>query len=157
MTQILTQNRKSLVGFAGQIITFPQSIHHIISLYVRKIIVFSTFGGVPEWPKGTDCKSAAFRFDGSNPSSPTKTRVNHLIYSRFSLVLKRTDSKAGSWKQSSGLFPPAHLAPTRASPSPCNSTTCGRSQNSSPDLTQTENWIENHRLDRLTALSSLFL
>ena len=28
-------------------------------------------GGVPEWPKGTDCKSAAFRFDGSNPSSPT--------------------------------------------------------------------------------------
>ena len=29
-------------------------------------------GGVPEWPKGTDCKSAAFRFDGSNPSSPTR-------------------------------------------------------------------------------------
>ena len=29
------------------------------------------YGGVPEWPKGTDCKSAAFRFDGSNPSSPT--------------------------------------------------------------------------------------
>ena len=33
-------------------------------------------GGVPEWPKGTDCKSAAFRFDGSNPSSPTtKTAI----------------------------------------------------------------------------------
>ena len=32
------------------------------------------YGGVPEWPKGTDCKSAALRFDGSNPSSPT-TRV----------------------------------------------------------------------------------
>ena len=31
-------------------------------------------GGVPEWPKGTDCKSAAFRFDGSNPSSPTTKR-----------------------------------------------------------------------------------
>ena len=29
------------------------------------------YGGVPEWPKGTDCKSAAYRFDGSNPSSPT--------------------------------------------------------------------------------------
>ena len=32
------------------------------------------YGGVPEWPKGTDCKSAAFRFDGSNPSSPTKAQ-----------------------------------------------------------------------------------
>ena len=28
-------------------------------------------GGVPEWPKGADCKSVAIRFDGSNPSSPT--------------------------------------------------------------------------------------
>ena len=31
-------------------------------------------GGVPEWPKGTDCKSAAFCFDGSNPSSPTNRK-----------------------------------------------------------------------------------
>ena len=29
-------------------------------------------GGIPEWPKGTDCKSAAYRFGGSNPPSPTK-------------------------------------------------------------------------------------
>ena len=34
------------------------------------------YGGVPEWPKGTDCKSAAFRFDGSNPSSPTNQSQN---------------------------------------------------------------------------------
>ena len=32
----------------------------------------SIHGGVPEWPKGADCKSVAFRFDGSNPSSSTK-------------------------------------------------------------------------------------
>ena len=32
------------------------------------------YGGVPEWPKGADCKSVAFRFDGSNPSSPTKLK-----------------------------------------------------------------------------------
>ena len=25
-------------------------------------------GRIPEWPKGTDCKSAANCFDGSNPS-----------------------------------------------------------------------------------------
>ena len=28
-------------------------------------------GRVPEWPKGTDCKSAAFSFGGSNPPSST--------------------------------------------------------------------------------------
>ena len=26
------------------------------------------YGQIPEWPKGTDCKSAANCFDGSNPS-----------------------------------------------------------------------------------------
>ncbi len=30
------------------------------------------YGRVPEWPKGADCKSVASRFDGSNPSPPTK-------------------------------------------------------------------------------------
>ena len=34
-------------------------------------ITSSIYGGVPEWPKGADCKSVAIRFDGSNPSSPT--------------------------------------------------------------------------------------
>ena len=28
------------------------------------------YGQIPEWPKGTDCKSAATCFDGSNPSLP---------------------------------------------------------------------------------------
>ena len=28
-------------------------------------------GGVPEWPKGSDCKSAGSAFDGSNPSPST--------------------------------------------------------------------------------------
>ena len=29
------------------------------------------YGGIPEWPKGTDCKSAGNAFSGSNPLSPT--------------------------------------------------------------------------------------
>ena len=37
------------------------------------------YGGVPEWPKGTDCKSAAYRFDGSNPSSPTRKKTHRLV------------------------------------------------------------------------------
>ena len=28
-------------------------------------------GWIPEWPKGTDCKSAGTAFEGSNPSPPT--------------------------------------------------------------------------------------
>ena len=41
-------------------------------------IASSTNGGVPERPKGADCKSVTFRFDGSNPSSST-IRYNLLI------------------------------------------------------------------------------
>ena len=31
-------------------------------------------GGIPEWPKGADCKSVVSDFGGSNPPSPTRTR-----------------------------------------------------------------------------------
>src|SRR5690606_31608090 len=31
------------------------------------------FGGVPEWPKGSDCKSDGSAFAGSNPAPSTKT------------------------------------------------------------------------------------
>ena len=34
-------------------------------------------GQIPEWPKGTDCKSAGDAFEGSNPSPPI--RFNNLI------------------------------------------------------------------------------
>jgi hypothetical protein len=31
-------------------------------------IVGLNYGGVPEWPKGADCKSVVKDFEGSNPS-----------------------------------------------------------------------------------------
>jgi hypothetical protein len=34
------------------------------------------FGGIPERPKGADCKSVVRDFDGSNPSPSTKTNKN---------------------------------------------------------------------------------
>ena len=34
----------------------------------------SRYGGLPEWPKGADCKSAGYAFDGSNPSPSTPRR-----------------------------------------------------------------------------------
>ena len=42
------------------------------------------YGGVPEWPKGADCKSVAFRFGGSNPPSsttwPQSLLCGHVFY-----------------------------------------------------------------------------
>ncbi len=35
-------------------------------------MIFCVFGGVPEWSKGTDCKSVGDAFEGSNPSPTIK-------------------------------------------------------------------------------------
>ena len=35
-------------------------------------VTSSTYGRVPEWPKGTDCKSVVSDFGGSNPPPSTK-------------------------------------------------------------------------------------
>ena len=32
-------------------------------------------GWIPEWPKGTDCKSAGNAFEGSNPSPPSSRKA----------------------------------------------------------------------------------
>ena len=54
------------------------------------IVIVVGFGRVPEWPKGTDCKSAGFAFGGSNPPSPTKKTDTAFAVSVFFL---RTGSK----------------------------------------------------------------
>ncbi len=36
------------------------------------LVMLNKYGGIPEWPKGTDCKSAGYAFSGSNPLSPTQ-------------------------------------------------------------------------------------
>ena len=37
---------------------------------------YHTNGGIPEWPKGADCKSVSSAFGGSNPPSPTKATTS---------------------------------------------------------------------------------
>ena len=41
------------------------------------------YGGVPKWPKGTDCKSASFAFGGSNPPSSTKAKILSIFIGRI--------------------------------------------------------------------------
>lgn len=38
------------------------------------------FGGIPERPKGADCKSAVIDFEGSNPSPTTITRFHYQTF-----------------------------------------------------------------------------
>ena len=40
----------------------------IIGFYT---ISYCIYGQIPEWPKGTDCKSAGTAYGGSNPPLPT--------------------------------------------------------------------------------------
>ena len=46
------------------------------------------YGGIPEWPKGADCKSVVTDFGGSNPPSPTRKkdlRKQVLFSTKFAL------------------------------------------------------------------------
>ena len=53
-------------------------------------------GWIPEWPKGTDCKSAATCFGGSNPPPPIKINIDFLI---FIVYNKKALSRGGAvWK-----------------------------------------------------------
>ena len=65
----ITTERRSLVGSAGQ-------------GTVRR-------GEVPEWPKGADCKSAGYAFEGSNPSLST------ILCAGIAQLVEREPSKLG--------------------------------------------------------------
>ena len=52
-----------------------------IMLYSNLVRSFSdAYGWIPEWPKGTDCKSAANCFGGSNPPPPIKFCSLNLVF-----------------------------------------------------------------------------
>ena len=67
----------------------------IASSTISLLFMIILYGRVPEWPKGADCKSVAFSFDGSNPSSSTTSpqasyRLRRLFYkSHRALILLR--------------------------------------------------------------------
>ena len=47
------------------------------------------YGQIPEWPKGTDCKSAANCFGGSNPPLPIKKQGIVIINAGWSSLEAR--------------------------------------------------------------------
>ena len=50
-------------------------------------------GGLPEWPKGADCKSAGYAFDGSNPSPSTKHTHRNETDAGVAQLVERQPSK----------------------------------------------------------------
>ena len=52
-------------------------------LYSRSI----RHGRIPEWPKGTDCKSAGTAFGGSNPPSPILNAVDKAFKKYYNLYI----------------------------------------------------------------------
>ena len=69
----------------------------VIEEWSRSILYcFVINGQIPEWPKGTDCKSAATCFGGSNPPPPIKINIDFLI---FIVYNKKALSRGGAvWK-----------------------------------------------------------
>ena len=63
------------------------------NIYRQSVRLRIEYGRVPEWPMGTDCKSAAFSFGGSNPPAPTKkTSVENTLVFCFAA---KSDSLGG--------------------------------------------------------------
>ena len=64
------------------------------------------YGGVPEWPKGADCKSVVSDFGGSNPPSPTIKETSFVYHGkrRFFLRFGANMGKIWRFQQKIGLL-----------------------------------------------------
>ena len=66
-------------------------------------------GWIPEWPKGTDCKSAGTAFEGSNPSPPILHSTDllavkqYLGCAKYMLCIKIQKSRCGGTGRRTGL------------------------------------------------------
>ena len=58
-----------MAQLAEQLICNQQVIGSSPIIGFLKILYFHN-GWIPEWPKGADCKSVSYAFEGSNPSPP---------------------------------------------------------------------------------------
>ena len=64
--------------------------------FAEKRAIQYEYGWIPEWPKGTDCKSAATCFGGSNPPPPIKT-IDILMKIGYN-SLQETSRGGAVWK-----------------------------------------------------------
>ena len=65
------------------------------NIYRQSMDCKTEYGRVPEWPMGTDCKSAAFSFGGSNPPAPTKKPQRMQV--RWGFCITAKPDSLGGW------------------------------------------------------------
>ena len=77
-----------------QVIGSSPIIGFVLVISARyRTILYAIYGWIPEWPKGTDCKSAANCFGGSNPPPSIFIRI-FLSYEAYNFI-----SRGGAvWK-----------------------------------------------------------
>ena len=68
----------------------------------------SICGGIPEWPKGTDCKSAGNAFGGSNPPSPTRKKQPSGCFFQWCLPCRANDVRFAYDAASLMMCPAGH-------------------------------------------------
>ena len=69
-----------LLGGSDEVREITHYLRDGVEDWAQKLVIFHgthlrVQGGLPEWPKGADCKSAAECFGGSNPSPATEGRA----------------------------------------------------------------------------------
>ncbi len=89
------------------------------NLICCKKLVLRTFirGRVPEWPKGADCKSVIYDFDGSNPSPPTNKALYIRDYAVCGVLFMSLSSPLARYRPSF-LYTTSSISATRSLPSP---------------------------------------
>ena len=64
-------NRKRLLQVSADVAQLAEQLicnqQVIGSSPIIGLVINKAYGGIPEWPKGADCKSVASCFGGSNP------------------------------------------------------------------------------------------
>ncbi len=58
--------------------------------------IIGSFGWVPEWPKGADCKSVSDAFEGSNPSPSTINAQERALILLYHRGVEQSGSSLGS-------------------------------------------------------------
>ena len=97
-----------IVGFSNLLLQFNNGFD-----------IINKYGWIPERPKGADCKSVVFDFDGSNPSSSTNAKNGFYRSLFFCVHIER-------------MFYFYHKSPRLSSSFPCHPPLFFRGQKSVP-------------------------
>ena len=85
-----------------QVVGSTPTVGSLLTMYldvadIGIIVNLILYGWIPEWPKGTDCKSAANCFGGSNPPLPIGITFSVIAYNKiYYRGMEQSGSSPGS-------------------------------------------------------------